>query len=494
MPCYKSGGCGVYENRSCDERPASRSDYAKKDKDKSSKLTIELPDSVRLLLNKLHNAGYEAYVVGGCVRDSLLGLTPNDWDICTSATPDEVKACFAEFKSIDTGLKHGTITVLVDDVPYEVTTFRKDGFYSDFRRPNSVTFVSDLKEDLSRRDFTINAMAYSEETGLIDYFGGKDDLTNKYLRCVGDPMKRFDEDALRILRALRFAACYALFIVPGTATAIRESCEKLQHIAAERIRVEMTKLLMGSAALGILNGYSDVVATVIPELWVCIGFNQNNKWHKYNVYEHIAHAVANYKGDDPAIKWALLFHDIGKPLCYTADKNGGHFYGHPAVSARLATEIVNRLRFDNKTADAILELVEHHDIQLAPTYRAARRMLNALGEERCWQLLQVKRADALAHAPRAQEESLPKVKQMSQILKEVLAAEQCFSLKDLAVTGKDLMELGISQGPMVGQTLHHLLTCVMDDRIPNQKNRLLEEAQAFWKCHSHETQSASPQV
>ena len=446
---------------------------------------IPLPDSVCLLLNRLHNAGHEAYVVGGCVRDSLLGKVPHDWDICTSATPNQVKCCLSGFKTIDTGLQHGTITVLVEDVPYEVTTFRKDGHYSDSRRPDNVTFVSDLKEDLSRRDFTINAMAYSHETGIVDPFGGQDDLASHMLRCVGNPMDRFDEDALRILRALRFAASYGLFVHPHTSEAIHQKKTELHRIAAERIQAEMTKLICADAAMPILIDFKDVVATVIPELWACFGFNQNNRWHVYDVYQHIVHAVDAYNGKEPIIKWALLLHDIGKPACYSADESGGHFYGHPAISHRMAADILHRLRFDNRSSEAILELVLAHDENFTPCSRTARRMLHKHGEERCFQLLKVKKADALAQAPCAQEESLPLVKQMKKELKNVLSAEQCFSLKDLKVSGKDLMDLGIPQGPLIGETLRHLLTWVMDDRIPNKKKVLLNEANFFWKCRPH---------
>lgn len=479
MPCYKSGGCGVYENRSCSECPASRPSYLRKKS--NAHRSIPLPDPVCLLLNKLHNAGYEAYVVGGCVRDSLLGIAPHDWDICTSATPDQVKACLSGFKTIDTGLKHGTITVLVEDVLYEVTTFRKDGHYSGSRRPDNVTFVSDLKEDLSRRDFTINAMAYSHETGIVDPFGGQEDLASHVLRCVGNPMDRVDEDALRILRALRFAACYGLDISLETAEAIHQSKGKLIRIAAERVQVEMTKLLFAKYSLPILRIFSDVVATVIPEMWACIWFNQNNRWHIYDVYDHIVRAVSSYKGNDPAIKWALLLHDIGKPSCYSADERGGHFYGHPVVSHQLATEVVRRLRFDNKTAEAILDLVLNHDEELNPTPRTARRLLCKFGKERSFQLMEIHQADALAQAPCTQEESLPRIAQMKEELQKVLSAEQCFSLKDLAVTGKDIMELGVPHGPMVGQVLNHLLTMVMDDRVSNDKDVLLLDADKFWK-------------
>ena len=303
-------------------------------------MVIKLPKSVELILSKLNNCGYEAYIVGGCVRDSIIGTTPHDWDICTSALPEQVMEVFEGYKIIPTGLKHGTVTIIIDDAQYEVTTYRIDGKYEDNRHPKEVSFTSDLKEDLSRRDFTINAMAYNPSIGLVDYFGGKKDIRKKLIKCVGNPDERFNEDALRIMRTLRFASTYGFVITEETSSAVHCNVALLNNIAKERINTELCKLLCGEGVLEILLNYNDVISTIIPELKPCIGFNQNNRYHQYTVYDHIAHAVSNYTGEDMVVKVALLLHDIGKPTCYTEDENGGHFHGHGVPSSEIAKEAV----------------------------------------------------------------------------------------------------------------------------------------------------------
>ena len=318
---------------------------------------ISIPKGAKAIILGLRYENHEAYIVGGCVRDSLLGKEPKDWDICTSATPQEVKEYLnrCSVRTIDTGLKHGTITADMERAgKYEITTFRIDGDYSDNRRPDSVTFTESIYQDLSRRDFTINAMAYND-----DPFHGVDDLKNGIIRCVGNPNDRFSEDALRILRALRFASVYGFSIEKNTAQAIHDNAWRLTNIAAERIHSELCKLLLGNGVLPVLLDYPDVIATIIPEMKPCIGFDQNNKYHQYTIYDHIAHAVANYTGKDIAVKVALLLHDIGKPCCYTEDENGGHFHGHGNYSYDISKVVLERLRFDTTTKQEVLDLADY---------------------------------------------------------------------------------------------------------------------------------------
>ena len=326
-------------------------------------MNIIIPKDVEKIIEHLNSAGYEAYVVGGCVRDSIMEKTPHDWDICTSATPEVVKSLFSH--TTDYGMKHGTITVFADKEGYEITTFRAETDYSDHRHPDTVEFVADLKSDLSRRDFTINALAYNNKLQLIDMFNGLDDIRNQTIRCVGNADERFKEDAVRILRALRFAATVGFDIEDKASEAIHYNVHLLKYIAEERKRDELMKLLGGNYTTKILLEYSDVIAEVIPEIQLCVGFNQNNRYHCYDVYEHMVHAVEN--GITPIEKFALLIHDIGKPHCYTENKNGGHFYGHPAISEEIAKDVVTHLKFDNDSKKAVLELVKYHDIEIPVT-------------------------------------------------------------------------------------------------------------------------------
>lgn len=439
---------------------------------------ISIPKGAEAVVLGFRHENYEAYIVGGCVRDSLLGKEPKDWDICTSATPQEIKEHLNRcgIRTIDTGLKHGTVTADMGQAgQYEITTFRIDGDYSDNRHPDFVTFTESIYQDLSRRDFTINAMAYNS-TGLIDPFHGVDDLKNGIIRCVGNPNDRFGEDALRILRALRFASVYGFTIEGATAQAIHDNAWRLTNIAAERIRSELCKMLLGSGALPILLDYSDVIATIIPEIKPCIGFDQNNKYHQYTVYEHIAHAVSNYTGGDIAVKVALLLHDIGKPQCYTEDENGGHFHGHGIQSHDVAERVLDRLRFDNKTKQEVLELVLYHDTTIEPTPRTVRKWLHKIGEHRLSQLIDVRMADILAHAKGTQESRIERCAALGAIMSEVLEAEQCFSLKDLKVNGCDIIGLGVEQGKIVGKILNTLLDGVISETVENNREALLQKA------------------
>lgn len=437
---------------------------------------IKIPYGAQSIIQALEDKGFEAYVVGGCVRDSLLGVVPKDWDICTSAIPEDVKKCFNGFRIIETGLKHGTVTIVIDDDSYEVTTFRTDGDYSDNRHPDNVSFVTTVTEDLSRRDFTINAMAYSNTRGLIDPFDGQHDLLHETISCVGDPDDRFKEDALRLMRALRFASTYGFKISDKTSEAIHRNVERLDSIARERISSELCKLICGKGALDILLDYSDVIASVIPEIRPCIGFEQNSKYHCYNVYDHIAHSVSNYNGDDIVVKLALLLHDIGKPQCYSEDENGGHFYGHQKASCDIADWVMHALRFDKRTHRDVTQLVFYHDDRIAPTPKSVKRWLNRLGEKQLHRLLRVKLADMLAHTEGTQIERVVECFSVRKILNKVLQEQSCFCLKDLAVNGNDMIDLGIPRGKNIGYALEKLLHKVIDGDIPNEKDKLISYA------------------
>lgn len=433
---------------------------------------ITIPPGAAEIIAVLKSNSFDAYIVGGCVRDSLLGRTPKDWDICTSAKPYEIIQCFQNRRIIETGLKHGTVAVVIDDNQYEVTTFRVDGKYSDNRHPDSVQYVSSLETDLARRDFTINAMAYNDDAGLIDPFGGASDIKKQTISCVRNPDDRFREDALRIMRALRFASVYGFSIDEDTARSIHQNRSLLHNIAAERITEELSKLICGEGVLNVLLAFSDVMATIIPELEPCIGFNQNNKYHCYTIYDHIAAAVANSTGDDLAVRMALLLHDIGKPCCYTEDENGGHFHGHGIYSHIFAEQALSRLRFSNKDAENILELVKYHDSIIEPTNKVVRRWLNKIGSEQFYRLINVRMADMLAHSIDTQKVRIEKCRRVLEILSE--ESKNCFTIKDMKISGRDVMSFGIPQGKKIGELLSLALSAIMNGDVPNEHEKLME--------------------
>lgn len=447
---------------------------------------IDIPIGARRLIAFLKSESHKSYIVGGCIRDALLDKEPHDWDICTSAKPDEVCGLmdYLWLPVYKTGIQHGTVTVRCFSESFEITTFRTDGEYSDNRRPDNVTFVSDVNEDLSRRDFTINAMAYNDEDGLIDPWGGEEDLKNGLIRCVGHPDDRFREDALRIMRALRFASTYGFKIEEKTAYSIHKNKSLLRRISAERIRDELCKMLCGDGVLDVLLEYSDVMGVIIPELEPCIGFEQNNPYHKYDVYGHIAHAVANYTGSDISVKMALLLHDIGKPECYTEDEKGGHFYEHGVSSMHIAKNVVERLKFDNKTKAEIVDLVLYHNSDIHPGVRTVRRWLSKIGPELLDKLVFVKIADIYAHSEKNLEKCRDDVLGVKLIAKQVVCENQCLTIKDLAVNGHDVMAHGVDSGPMVGEILKHLLDKVLDGTIENHPNHLNME---IWRYLKGET-------
>lgn len=433
---------------------------------------ITIPPGAAEIIAVLKSNSFDAYIVGGCVRDSLLGRTPKDWDICTSAKPYEIIQCFQNRRIIETGLKHGTVAVVIDDNQFEVTTFRVDGKYSDNRHPDSVQYVSSLETDLARRDFTINAMAYNDDAGLIDPFGGASDIKKQTISCVRNPDDRFREDALRIMRALRFASVYGFSIDEDTARSIHQNRSLLHNIAAERITEELSKLICGEGVLNVLLTFSDVMATIIPELEPCIGFNQNNKYHCYTIYDHIAAAVANSTGDDLVVRMALLLHDIGKPCCYTEDENGGHFHGHGIYSHIFAEQALSRLRFSNKDAENILELVKYHDSIIEPTNKVVRRWLNKIGSEQFYRLINVRMADMLAHSIDTQKERIEKCRRVLEILSD--ESKNCFTIKDMKISGRDVMSFGIPQGKKIGELLSLALSAIMNGDVPNEHEKLME--------------------
>ena len=435
---------------------------------------ITIPAHARLVMQRLENAGYEAYVVGGCVRNALLAIPPNDWDMTTVARPEEMQVCFSDLHVIETGLKHGTLTVMVDGEPIEVTTYRNDGEYADNRHPVSVTFSTEVREDLARRDFTVNAMAYHPVRGLVDLFGGREDLEARVIRCVGDPATRFREDGLRILRALRFASVLDFSIDPETSQAVHACAHLLDNIAAERIREEFCKLICGRGAVRILREYIDVIGRFLPELLACVGFEQNTKYHCFDVFEHTLAALSFCRGR-LLERLAVLFHDIGKPLCYTEDENGGHFKGHAVESVRMVREITQRLRFDNKTGERLALLVDYHDREIPPTLPSVKRLMRKMSDEDISILMEVKRADRLAHAPLYSTPS-PALEQIPRLVAEIRAADACLSLASLAVKGDDLMAIGVPKGRRIGLLLGALLDDVIEERLPNEREALLKEA------------------
>lgn len=430
----------------------------------------DMPKYVQSVLRALEEAGHEAWCVGGCVRDTLLGRTPEDWDVTTSAQPEETMAVFGG-AAIPTGLRHGTVTVRVGEKRVEVTTYRVDGPYRDHRRPETVTFTRSLEEDLARRDFTMNAMALNLRGELRDPFGGREDLQRGLVRCVGEADRRFGEDALRILRGLRFAAVLGFDLDSDTGESIHRNRGLLREIAVERIQTELWKLLCGKNAAEILREFPDVLGVFWPELLPMVGFDQRNCHHCYDVWEHTLHAL-EASPPETEVRCAVLLHDIGKPRCFTVDEAGvGHFYGHGAISRELADPMLRRLKCSNQFRETVVRLVDWHDRNIPRTEKSIRRALRILGEEDLRRLIAVKRADNLGQAP-AYRDRQGELDKAEEILERLLAEDACFSLRQLAVNGRDLMELGLA-GPAVGRMLDTLLDAVVNGELPNEPAVLL---------------------
>lgn len=436
-------------------------------------MKIQLPEKVQKIIDTLEKAGYEAYAVGGCVRDSILGRTPDDWDITTSAKPEECKSLFP--RTVDTGIKHGTVTVLLGGEGFEVTTYRIDGVYEDGRHPSEVTFTANLKEDLRRRDFTINAMAYNARSGLIDIYGGMQDIEDQTIRCVGNAKERFEEDALRMLRAVRFSAQLGYRIDGDTGAAVKAMAGNLQKISAERIQVELVKLAVSPHPDYLRKAYElGITAQILPEFDLCMETPQRHKHHCYNVGEHILHSMLGVK-PDKVLRLGMLFHDIGKPQTLTVDADGTtHNKKHPLEGEKITRKVMRRLKFDNDTTDKVTKLVLYHDYDIAPTEAGVRRAVNRIGEDIFPMIFEVRRADIEAQSNYMREEKLEKVAYIEKIYQEILNRRDAVTLKDLAISGSDLIAEGMSPGRQIGEILTALLDKVLDDPSLNTREILLK--------------------
>lgn len=442
------------------------------------KFNISVPVPVQFIIQELERSGHEAYMVGGCVRDSILGRVPHDYDICTSATPDEILKAFPYEEIIPTGLQHGTVTILLNHEPFEVTTFRIDGEYTDSRRPDKVEFTKSLIEDLKRRDFTINAMAYNSKIGLIDPFNGMEDIKRKKIQCVGSAKDRFGEDALRILRAIRFASQLDFTILPGTDWEIYQQYKNLENISIERINSEFSKIAQSNSFCIQLLLYREVFSMFIPELNDMIGFQQNNPYHEYDVFGHTVQAIEKLDRDklgDLIVKLAVFFHDFGKPHCYQDGCDGiRHFKGHGKVSAEMTDSIMKRLKFDNDTRKNVIELVYYHDATFEVGKKYIKRWLNKIGEEQFRRLLLVRKADILGQNAVTEESRIEKIINIERLLEDLLSEQPCFSLKDLAVDGNDVKKaMMLNEGKDIGYWLNKLLNLVMDEELINTRDDLI---------------------
>jgi tRNA nucleotidyltransferase (CCA-adding enzyme) len=442
-------------------------------------MNFALPTNVEHLLLQLKRNGYAAYVVGGCVRDMIMGKEPHDYDICTSALPEEVMNIFkGKFQIIPTGLQHGTVTVVVREVPYEITTFRIDGDYEDGRHPSSVEFTTDIVKDLSRRDFTINAMAYAPGSGLIDPFDGLHDIKRERIRAVGDPTARFEEDALRIMRAIRFSATLGFGIEYETMVAMFNCNKLLEKISKERINAELSKILVGDYIFAASKYLPELLFYVIPDLSMIKGFEQFNPYHKYDVWEHTRHVIGATESDK-ILRLAALFHDIGKPYCVQEESVDGklrrHFIGHAEVSAGFTKQIMQDLKFSNDEIETVVDIIKNHSEQFLPTKRFVRRMLNKMGREHFEYLLALREADIIGQGvTMPDDDRLSRLGGAWKVYNEFNFEKECFSLKNLNINGNDLLEIGFVPGPAIGKTLNLLLDLVMTEKLPNNKGDLID--------------------
>ena len=431
---------------------------------------MQIPKDVRDCIDALETAGFAAYLVGGCVRDAYLGLMPHDFDLCTAALPEQTEAVFAGRRLVLAGKKHGTVGVVTDSGVVEITTFRTEGDYTDNRHPQWVKFVPRIEEDLARRDFTVNAMAYSPTRGYADPFGGRADLDVQILRAVGDPAARFEEDSLRILRGVRFAVRYGLAVDPQTEEAMFRLAPLMDNLARERVFEELCKLILCVQAQDLVR-FAPVLTQVIPELIPTVGFQQHSPHHAYDVYTHIAHVTAAVPAE-LTLRWAALLHDAGKPVTFTLDElNQGHFYGHAAESAAMADAVLRRLKAPTRLREDVVNLIELHMTPIEPDKRIVRRRLGRMGKPMLDALLILQEADMGSKGTGIPAES-EQFSRIRAILAEIEAEDACLSLKDLAVNGHDLMTLGMT-GRSIGQTLNRLLELVLDEELPNEKDALL---------------------
>ena len=439
-----------------------------------------ISDYARMAIEMLNNAGFEAYIVGGAVRDMVMSSEPHDYDIATSALPQETEKVFNGFRLIETGMKHGTVTVLIEGNPVEITTFRVDGDYTDMRRPDTVSFTPELKNDLSRRDFTCNALAFNPSEGIIDYFGGIGDIKNKTIKCVGEPDRRFREDALRIMRALRFSSVLGFEIDKDTSDSIHSNRDLLNYISKERIFSELCKLLEGKDVYRVLDNYHDIVFTIMPELEPMYNLDQQNPAHRYDVWHHTLHAVENIR-PDAELRLAMLFHDSGKPTVKTIDENGiGHFYGHAEYSVEIARKILGYMKTSNRLCKHVCDLVEHHG--LMPEKMSAgtfRKYIGLLGEDTIRELFEVRDADVRALDSFLTEKFISENDNAREFFREITESADCFGLKDLAVNGNDLIDIGFTEDSSLGKALSALLDEVLNNKLDNEKKALLKRAKEF---------------
>ena len=441
-------------------------------------MKINMPSEVNYIISTLEKNGYEAYAVGGCIRDAVMGKEPKDWDVCTPALPEQTMQYFSGHHIIETGLKHGTLTLVISGKPFEITTYRVDGEYSDNRRPDEVKFVNCLKDDLSRRDFTINAMAYNPALGLADFFDGMSDIQRRVIRCVGDADKRFQEDSLRIMRALRFASVLDFEIEAETSAAIDRNKKLLANIAVQRVAGEINMLVTGQNAEAVLRDFVPVMEEIIPEISAMVGFEQNNRFHNLDVWNHTIKSMSSAP-PDTTLRLAMMLHDVAKPRCYTEVDSIGRFYGHPQTGSDMAKEILSRLKYDSDTIETVTQLILHHDADIKPQSKSVKKWLNRIGEKRFRQLMEVKRADATAKPEKPRQEKISELENILPVLDEVIEQGQCFSLSDLAVNGGDLINIGIPEGVEIGKALNKLLEMVIDESVKNDKEALLKAARAI---------------
>lgn len=436
---------------------------------------MKLPEYVKKAIDILISEGFQAYAVGGCVRDGLLGITPGDYDVCTNALPEQIKSSFASYRVIPTGEKHGTITVIINE-PIEITTYRTEGGYSDSRHPDSVDFVSDVKEDLERRDFTVNAMAYNPQEGIVDPFGGRQDLEKGRIRCVGDPDKRFSEDALRIMRALRFASVYGFEIDPDTAGSLHKNAHLLSRVSAERLFSEMTKLLMGEHAHKVLAEYYDVIGVFVPEILPTVGFDQRNPHHHLDVWGHTLEVIRR-SPRERIMRWSALLHDLGKPESYVfGSDNKGHFPRHQIYGAKIASAVLKRLKCDNATRDAVVSLIAEHDLYFDGDERDMRYVIRRLGKEVTARALEFRIYDGASQAPDTVEEKERSARRAIEIYDKVISSGLCCTVAQLDINGNDLKDLGVRPGRQIGNILELLLDAVIDGSCPNERQGLIKYA------------------
>lgn len=438
-------------------------------------ITIKLPETIKLVLDKLEKNGFSAYAVGGAVRDYILGNPADDWDVTTSALPEETEKVFSEYKVILTGVKHGTVTVIVGGLPVEITTFRKESGYTDNRHPDKVEFVDDLAEDLKRRDFTVNSLAYNEKRGLIDLYGGLSDLKNGIVRTVGDPYERFSEDALRILRAVRFSSKLGFSIEEKTYAAAVELKGRLKNVSAERIFSEFTKTLCGKNVKAALLNYHEIITEIIPEMKPCVGFEQHSKWHLYDVYEHIVRSVEAIP-PLPELRLAMFFHDIAKPDCFFLKDGEGHFYGHPEPSARKADVILRRLKAPTALREEVIFLVKNHDLHLSKSEIKIKKTLNKTGKERFFRLLEVKKADNAAQGTALAEKEGGEIDKIRTIAEKIIEKGEVYDIKQLKINGDDLIKIGFS-GKEIGEETEKLLNACIENRLENDEEKLKAAAE-----------------